>query len=65
MKKVYMDNAAATRLLPEAREAMLPFLGDDFGNPSSLHEWGDAAREALDTAREQVAGLINADPEEI
>jgi cysteine desulfurase len=65
MKKVYMDNAAATRLLPEAREAMLPFLGEDYGNPSSLHEWGDAAREALDAAREQVAGLINADPEEI
>jgi cysteine desulfurase len=65
MRKVYLDNAAATPLLPEVRETMLPFLGDDFGNPSSLHEWGDAAREALETAREQVAALINADPEEI
>ncbi|MCJ7605293.1 MAG: cysteine desulfurase [Dehalococcoidales bacterium] len=65
MRKVYMDNAASTPLLPEVREAMLPFLGDIFGNPSSLHDWGDGAREAIDEAREQVAGLIGADPEEI
>jgi cysteine desulfurase len=65
MRKVYMDNAAATRLLPEAREAMLPYLGEVFGNPASLHEWGDGAREALEAAREQVAALVNADPEEI
>jgi cysteine desulfurase len=65
MRKVYLDNAAAMPLLPAARDAMLPFLGETFGNPSSLHEWGDTAREALDEARQQVAGLINADPEEI
>jgi cysteine desulfurase len=65
MRKVYLDNAAAMPLLPAARGAMLPFLGESFGNPSSLHEWGDAAREALDEARQQVAGLIVADPEEI
>jgi cysteine desulfurase len=65
MKKVYLDNAAAMPLLPEAKEAMLPFLGEDFGNPSSLHEWGDKAREALDEARASVAGLIGASPEEV
>jgi cysteine desulfurase len=60
MRKVYLDNTAATPLLPEVREAMLPYLGEVFGNPSSLHDWGDAARMAVDEAREQVAGLIGA-----
>jgi cysteine desulfurase len=44
---------------------MLPFLGEAFGNPSCLHSWGDAAREAVDNAREQVAQLIGGDAEEI
>jgi len=65
MRKVYLDNAATTPLLPEVREAMLPFLGEAFGNPSCLHSWGDAAREAVDNAREQVAQLIGGDAEEI
>lgn len=65
MRKVYLDNAATTPLLPEVREAMMPYLGDIFGNPSSLHEWGDGAREAIESAREQVAALIGADAEEI
>ncbi|MFC1873719.1 cysteine desulfurase family protein [Chloroflexota bacterium] len=65
MKKVYLDNAATTPLLPEVREVMLPYLGEAFGNPSCLHEWGDAAREAMDQAREQVAQLIGANAEEI
>jgi cysteine desulfurase len=65
MRKVYLDNASTTPLLPEVKEAMLPFLGEYFGNPSSLHDWGDAAREALEEARAKVAALINADPEEI
>ncbi len=60
-----MDNAAATPLLPEAREAMMPYLGDIFGNPSSLHDWGDGAREAIGSAREQVAALIGANADEI
>jgi len=66
MKRVYLDHTAATPLLPEVREAMLPYLGDDFGNPSSLHDWGDPARKAIEISREQVAGLVGAgDPEEI
>jgi cysteine desulfurase len=65
MRKVYLDNAATTPLLPEVREAMLPFLGEDFGNPSCLHSWGDTAREAMEDARDQVAQLIGADAEEI
>ncbi|MDH5781394.1 MAG: aminotransferase class V-fold PLP-dependent enzyme, partial [Dehalococcoidia bacterium] len=65
MRKVYLDNAATTPLLPEVREAMMPYLGDVFGNPSSLHDWGDGAREAIEAARAQVAGLIGANAEEI
>ena len=65
MPEAYLDHYAATPIEPEAREAMLPFLGDEFGNPSSLHSWGDRAREALSEAREKVARLIGADDEEI
>ncbi|MFC1989851.1 cysteine desulfurase family protein [Chloroflexota bacterium] len=62
---VYLDNAATTPILPEVREAMLPYLEEAFGNPSCLHGWGDAAREGMETARTQVAQLIGADAEEI
>jgi cysteine desulfurase len=65
VRKVYLDNAATTRLLPEAYEAMVPYLRDIFGNPSSLHDWGDGAREALETARDQVAQLIGANADEL
>jgi len=65
MRKVYLDNASTTPLLPEVREVMLPYLGEAFGNPSSLHDWGDTAREAIEVAREQVAQLIGADAERI
>ena len=65
MRKVYLDNASTTPLLPEVCEAMMPYLGDAFGNPSSLHDWGDAARQAIDVARAQVAQLIGANAEEI
>jgi cysteine desulfurase len=65
MRQVYLDNAAATPLLPEVREAMMPYLGEVFGNPSSLHQWGDGAREAIEAARQQVASLIGAAAEEI
>ncbi len=65
MRKVYLDNASATPLHPEVRQVMTPFLGETYGNPSSLHDWGDAAREAVEVARAQVAQLIGADAEEI
>jgi len=65
MRRVYLDNAATTPLPPEVREAMMPYLEELFGNPSSLHDWGDAAREALEVARAQVAQLIEADADEI
>ncbi len=65
MRKVYLDNASATPLHPEVWQAMTPFLGETYGNPSSLHDWGDAAREAVEVARAQVAQLIGADAEEI
>ena len=65
MKRIYLDNTATTPLLPEVREAMLPYLGEVFGNPSSLHDWGDTVRQAVDLAREQVAQLIGGRAEEI
>ena len=66
MRKVYLDHAATTPLLSEVREAMLPFLGEVFGNPSCLHEWGEGPRTAVEEAREQVVRLVGAaKPEEI
>jgi cysteine desulfurase len=65
VRKVYLDNAATTPLLPEVREAMMPYFGELFGNPSSLHDWGDAAREDIETARGRVAQLVGANAEEI
>jgi cysteine desulfurase len=62
---IYLDHAATTPLRPEALEAMLPFLGGDFGNPSSPHSFGRRARAALDEAHERIAGQINAAPREI
>ena len=65
MTKAYMDHAATTRLRPEAMKAMLPFYEDEFGNPLSVHSFGDAPREAMEAAREQVARLIGAASREI
>jgi cysteine desulfurase len=65
MRQVYLDNTAATPLLPEVRDAMMPYLTDNFGNPQSLHSWGDPARDAIEDAREKVAFLIKANSEEI
>jgi len=63
--KVYLDNAATTPLRKEVLEAMLPFLTQHFGNPSSLHAWGQKAREAVENAREKVAQVLNCSPAEI
>ena len=62
---IYLDNAATTPLDPRVREAMLPFMGDRSGNPSSLHGVGRQARAAVDSARGEVAKLVGAKPEEI
>lgn len=61
----YLDNAATTPVDPRVFEAMLPHLRGQRGNPSSLHASGAAAREAVEEAREAVAGLIGASPEQI
>jgi cysteine desulfurase len=65
MNFVYLDHAATTALRPEAREAMAPYLDDRFGNPSSAHRWGRQARNALELAREQIAGVLGATRREI
>lgn len=65
MKKVYLDRIAATPLHPEALEAMRPFLGEVYGNPQSLHSSGRQALEAVEAAREEVAGLVGAQSSEI
>ena len=62
---VYLDHNATTPLDPRVREAMLPWLGERFGNPSSIHRVGQAARNAVEEAREQVAALIGARPPEV
>jgi cysteine desulfurase len=62
---VYLDNAATTPVDPRVLEAMLPHLGGRRGNPSSLHASGATAREAVEDAREPVAGLVGASPGEI
>lgn len=64
MRRIYADWAATTPLCEAAREKIVSML-DTFGNPSSVHEYGTEARDALDKAREQVAAAIHAEPEEI
>ena len=62
---VYADNAATTRMSRTAVNAMLPYLDSSYGNPSSLYAFGQEAKEALEKARETVAGCLGADPKEI
>ncbi|MFA7710736.1 MAG: aminotransferase class V-fold PLP-dependent enzyme, partial [Candidatus Neomarinimicrobiota bacterium] len=65
MKPIYLDYNASTPLLPEVREAMLPWLKNGFGNPSSSHFYGQKCKQAIENARRQVADLLNCQPEEI
>lgn len=65
MEPIYLDHAATTPLRTEVREAMLPFLNERFGNPSSVHRWGREARAALDDARARLAAVIGARASEI
>ena len=62
---VYLDHAATTPVRPEVLEAMQPFFGARFGNPSSAHRWGREARTALDEARERLAGCLGAASDEL
>lgn len=62
---VYFDNAATTPLAPEVLDAMLPFMKEHFGNPSSIHSHGRKTKSALEKARKKVADLLNTSPSEI
>jgi cysteine desulfurase len=65
MNRVYLDHNATTPVEPEVLDTMLPYFSGDYGNASSIHAFGQKARSAVETAREQVAALIGARPQEI
>jgi cysteine desulfurase len=62
---IYLDNSATTRVNPDVVEAMVPYLHEKWGNPSSLHGAGNEAKDAVDKARQQVARLLNCQPDEV
>jgi cysteine desulfurase len=62
---IYLDNAASTQIHEDVLNSMLPFLKEQYGNPSSIHRYGRLTRKAIHKARKQIASLINADPAEI
>ncbi|MFN9582549.1 MAG: cysteine desulfurase family protein, partial [Bacteroidota bacterium] len=64
-KRVYLDNAATTPMLPEVVEAMLPVMKDEFGNPSSIHAHGRVVRTRIEEARRTVARLLGCTPGEV
>ncbi|MBQ6136151.1 MAG: cysteine desulfurase NifS [Kiritimatiellae bacterium] len=65
MKTVYFDNNATTMVAPEVRDAMAPFFGELYGNPSSMHAFGGEVAKHLDRAREEVARFLNCSPDEV
>jgi cysteine desulfurase len=65
VQRSYFDHNATTPVSPEVLEAMLPLMTEVYGNASSIHQFGQAARQKLDAARKQVAELLNAEPQEI
>ena len=65
MESIYLDHNATTPVDPEVVEAMLPYLGGTFGNASSVHQFGRAAKVALERSREQIAEFINCEPSEL
>ncbi|EHM13851.1 MULTISPECIES: cysteine desulfurase NifS [Jonquetella] len=65
MRKVYMDNAATTAVRREVLDVMLPFFSEEYFNPSSLYDFSDKAREGVKKARQQVASVIGAQPDEV
>jgi cysteine desulfurase len=62
---IYLDNSATTRVRPQVLEAMLPYLSESYGNPSSIHTLGRSARAAVDNARRQVASFLGCQPSEV
>jgi cysteine desulfurase len=62
---VYLDNAATTPMAPEVFEAMLPFMKEHFGNPSSTHSFGRKTKNGIEMARKSIASKLNADPSEV
>ncbi len=62
---IYLDNAASTQIHEDVLNSMLPYLKEQYGNPSSIHRYGRLAHKAIEKARKQIASLINADPSEI
>lgn len=62
---IYLDNAASTQIHEDVLDAMLPYLKEQYGNPSSIHRYGRLANKAIEKARKQIAMLINADSSEI
>ncbi|MGB5873410.1 MAG: aminotransferase class V-fold PLP-dependent enzyme, partial [Bacteroidota bacterium] len=65
MQRIYLDHTATTPVDPLVVEAMRPYWGDIHGNPSSIHWFGQRAKEALEKARETIAGAIGAEPGEL
>jgi cysteine desulfurase len=65
MKRVYLDHNATTAVEPAVLDAMLPYLSGEYGNAASIHTFGQKARAAVETAREQVAALLGARPQEV
>ena len=62
---IYLDNAASTQLHEDVLNSMMPYLKEQYGNPSSIHRYGRLAHKAIQKARKQIASLINAEPSEI
>ncbi|MDP2276880.1 MAG: cysteine desulfurase NifS [Nitrospirota bacterium] len=65
MNTIYLDNNATTNIAPEVLEEMLPYLKEMYGNPSSMHTFGEQLRKSIEEARARVAKFLNAEPEEI
>jgi cysteine desulfurase len=65
MLRIYLDNASTTRIDPRVYDSMKPYLTEIFGNPSSVHSFGQAARNAVDSSRRQLASLLNCLPNEL
>ena len=65
VSSIYLDYAATTPLDPDVLRAMMPYLGPEFGNPSSIYQQAQSAKAAVEDARQKVAGVLELDPAEI